>query len=726
MTRIARQIAAHRRAVLIAWIVGALGLLVVSHVIGSTSSSSFTLPGTGSQQAVNLLQSRFPSQAGDADQIVFHASSGTLTKDRAAISATLGRVARLPHVVGVSDPFSTAAGTISRDGTIGFATVSFDESAADLPTSAVKHVISAAQSADSSRLQVQLGGQAIENAQRASPGSDTIIGIIAAIVILLIAFGSFIAMTLPLITAIVGLIAGLGAIGLASHLIGMASFASELALMIGLGVGIDYALLIVSRYRENFHTNGGDVQAAIDRAMNSAGRAVLFAGITVVIAVLGMFVLGIDLLNGLAVAAALGVVFVLLSTLTLLPALLSLLGTRVGQGGRLARRHSRGPANTSGESRFWTSWTTRIQRHPALTAAASIAVLIVLIAPVTGLHIGSSDAGTDAKTQTTHKAYDLLAQGFGPGFNAPLQIAVSLPTAHDTNATRTIVGALNATPGIASVSAARFSPAGTTAAIVAYPTTSPQSLHTARLVKHLRTVVLPPVTHATDTHAYVGGATASQVDFSHVISEKLPLFLLVVIALGGLLLFVVFRSLVIPIKAALMNVLSIGAAVGVSQAIFERGWGAGLLGVQKGPLDAFIPLLAFAIIFGLTTDYEVFLVSRIREEWEIRRDASAAITHGFASTARIVIAAAAVMVCVFGAFAISGQRALAEFGIMLGSAVLIDAVLVRMLLLPAVLQLLGRITWSLPSWLDRILPHLAIDAPPIDTARTQRPSAGTA
>ena len=323
---------------------------------------------------------------------------------------------------------------------------------------------------------------------------------------------------------------------------------------------------------------------------------------------------------------------------------------------------------------------------------------------------------------TKGTAYDLLAKGFGPGFTGPLQIAVALPTKHDGATVTQIKDAVASTPGVATVASARINPTGTAASILAYPTTSPQSVQTANLVTHLRASVLPPIEQSTGAHAYVGGATASQVDFTRVLSNKLPLFPAVVIALGALLLLIVFRSLVIPLKAAVMNLLTIGASLGLVQAVLERGWGASLLGVPKGPIDAFIPVLAFAIIFGLATDYEVFLVSRIHEEWERHRDPSTAISKGFASTARVVTAAAAVMVCVFGAFAISGQRALAEFGLQLGGAVFLDAVIVRLILLPAVLQLLGRTAWALPRWLSRLVPRVSIEAPSVRRGESSRPA----
>jgi RND superfamily putative drug exporter len=703
MTNIARWTMRHRRIVVTAWIVAAIGVFAVSNAIGKKTASSFTLPGTNSQQAVDLLQSRFPAQAGDADQIVFQAKSGKLTDaaDRAAIDATLARVAKLGHVTGVVSPYAPGQHAISRDGTIAFATVTFDERADALPKAAVNRVVSTAESARSAQLDVQLGGQAIEQAQQASLGFATVIGILAAIVILLISFGSFTAMGLPIATALLGLGAGIGVINLASHIVDMPSFASELALMIGLGVGVDYALFIVTRFRENYRTNGGDVESAVEAALNTSGRAVLFAGATVVIALLGMFALGVSLLNGAAVAAAIGVVLVLAASLTLLPALLGLSGRRIGE----TVRGQTGPEADGERPGFWLRWVQRVQRRPAMTAIAATALMLVLAAPALGLRLASSDASNDPANQTTHKAYALLAKGFGPGVNGPLQLAVALPQAHDSAALTEITHTLRTTPGIASVASPRLNPAGDTASVVAYPTTSPQSSQTSSLVTHLRDSVIPPLERSTGSRVYVGGATAAQVDFSHVLSSKLPLFIGVVVALAALLLLVVFRSLVIPVQAALMNLLSIGASLGIIQAVFERGW----LGGQAGPIDAFIPVLTFAIVFGLSMDYEVFLVSRVHEEWQARGDASVAVREGLARTGRVITAAAAVMVAVFGAFAISGDRILAMFGLAMASAVLLDALVVRMLLLPAVLQLLGRTTWALPRWLDRRLPRVAIE-----------------
>jgi RND superfamily putative drug exporter len=717
MLKLTRWTIAHRRIVVVAWIVLAFGVLALSQAVGKRNANNFSLPNTDSQRAIDLLQGRFPAQAGDADQIVFRTRAGELTdaSARAVISPTLARIARLPHVAGVVSPYEAGANAVSKSGTIGFATVEFDQKANLLPKAAIDRVINTAEALRSPTLQVELGGQAIKQAQQTSLGFATGVGLLAAIVVLLLSFGSLLAMGLPIVTALFGLGAGLGVIGLGSHVVDMVDFSSELALMIGLGVGIDYALFIVTRFRDAYRENGGDVHVALELAMNTAGRAILFAGATVVIALLGMFALGVSFLYGVAIAASLGVLLVLAASLTLLPALLMFTGKRVGRGRRL-RTRAREP-----RAGFWIRWVGLIQRRPMWAALGSTALLLALAAPALGLRLGASDSGNDPAKQTTRHAYDLLAAGFGSGFNGPLQLAVRLPAAGDTAGLARLTTALRHTPGIASVAAPHLNPARDTAAIAVYPTTSPQSAQTTSLVKRLRSDVLPPLANATGTTVYIGGATATQVDFAHVLSGKLPLFIGLVVLLSALLLLVVFRSLLIPVQAALMNLLSIAAALGVVQAIFERGWLAGLIGVQPGPIDAFIPVMVFAIVFGLSMDYEVFLVSRIHEEWQHRGDASAAVREGLANTGRVITAAAAVMVVVFASFAAGDDRVLKLFGVAMATAVFLDAIVIRSILMPAVLELFGSRTWAFPSWFDRRLPRLAIEpvtppAPAMDEA----------
>jgi RND superfamily putative drug exporter len=705
MSKVARWSSAHRRTVILVWALVLVASLGLMRAFGNRFYNSVTLPGTDSQRAGALLRRTLPTVAGDADQVVFHARSGSVRAPsvRAAVLPVLARIVRLPHVTGVVSPYA-AAGQISRDGTIAFATVRFDERGDALPTNDVKAVIAAAEAARSPNLQVELGGAAIEGTQRPTLGAATAIGIAAAIVVLLVSFGSLFAMGLPIVMALFGLGTAGGLIAALTHAVQTPDFAQQLAFMIGLGVGIDYALLVVTRYRDAYRSNGADVQDAIETAIGTAGRSVVFAGGTVVIALLGLFSVGLRLLDSVALASAAAVVLMLAASLTLLPALLAISGHRIGR----TRRPVRIAADRPGA---WSRWIALIQRRPLVAAVGATVLLLTLASPLLGLRLAFSDAGNDRPSTTTRQAYDLLAQGFGPGFNGPLQLAVGLPS-HGAGAALTRVrAAVRATPGVAFVSPAEVSASDAAAAITVVPTTPPQSSQTYRLVKQLRRTVLPPVARATGASIFVGGVTASQVDFAHVLSTKLPIFIGIVLALSALLLFVVFRSALIPLQAAVLNLLSIGAALGVVQAIFERGWLHSLVGAQRSPIEAFIPVIVFAIVFGLSMDYEVFLVSRIHEEWQHRGDASAAIRVGVARTGRVITAAAAVMVVVFSSFAASDNHVLKLFGLSLAVAVFLDAVVIRSLLLPAVLELSGRATWRFPAWLDRRLPRLAIEKP---------------
>jgi len=705
----------HRRTVVIIWLVLLIGSLGLSGAIGTEYSNNFSLPGTDAQRAADLLKRDFPAQAGDSDQIVFATRSGHVTDAavRARVAPMLATVAHLPHVTGVISPYSTkGAQEISPDGKIAFATVTFDERANLIPASATERVISAAKRVASPQLQVALGGQAIEQVQKPSLGAATGIGLLAAMVVLFVTFGSLIAMGLPIVTAVLGLLTGIGLAGLASRLIGMPTFATELAAMIGLGVGIDYALFIVTRFRENYLIDK-DVHAAIIAAMDTAGRAVLFAGATVIIALLGQFALGVEFLYGLAVASALAVLMTMLAALTILPAMLARFGERLGRPRGARRRARQAPdathTPTTAPAGFWVRWSAFIERHPWEGAIAGLAIMLTLCAPALALRLGNSDAGNNPPNQTTRQAYDLLAQGFGPGFNGPLQVVTTLPHASDTAALSSVSSALRATPDVASVAPPRISPKGLTAVFNVYPRSAPQALATTELVSTLRQRVLPPVAAATATSLLVGGSQAATIDFTHVLSSKLPLFVGIVVLLSALLLLVVFRSLVIPLQAAFMNLLSIGASLGVVVAIFQWGWLGSLFNVKGAPIQAFIPLMLFAIVFGLSMDYEVFLVSRIHAEWTRSRDPHQAARQGLASTGRVITAAATIMICVFLSFVVGGERVLELFGLSLASAVFLDAFVVRSLLLPSVLQLLGRRTWALPSWLEHRLPHIAID-----------------
>jgi putative drug exporter of the RND superfamily len=701
VARVARWCVEHRLRTLIVWIVVLVAVIGASSAIGTRHATDFTLKGTESQQAEDLLARDFPTQSGDLDQIVFATRGAAITDSaiRARIAPVLPRIARLPHVAGVTSPFGPGgAGAISRDGRIAFATVTFDQQAAALPKPAIERVVSAAEQARAPDLEVALGGQAIEAVQTTSLGGATALGLAAAIVVLLITFGSVVAMGLPVVTALLGLGTAFGVIALASHAIGMPDFASELAAMIGLGVGIDYALFIVTRFREN--RRGGDaVPLATVVAMDTAGRAVLFAGLTVIIALLGMLVLGVSFLSGLAISSAIAVLLTMIAALTALPALLSRLGERVG------RRH----VASAGAEGFWARWARLIRRHPWPAAIAGLAIMLVIATPALSMRMDLSDAGNDPAGSTTRRAYDLLAEGFGQGFNGPLAVVAQLPHAGDRAALDGVATALRGTPDVASVSPPTISPQGQTAVYQVFPDSAPQDGATGNLVTALRDTVLPPVAHDTGATILVGGVTASGIDFTHVLAAKLPLFIGVVVGLAALLLLVVFRSLVIPVQAAVMNLLSIGAALGVTVAVFQHGWLGGVFGVAKGPIDPWLPVMLFAIVFGLSMDYEVFLVSRIREEWLRRRDPSQAVVEGVATTGRVITAAATIMVCVFLAFVLGPQREVKLFGLSLASAVFLDAFVIRCLLLPAVLELLGRWTWAFPRRLGATLPRLGIE-----------------
>jgi RND superfamily putative drug exporter len=725
MLKLARWSTTHRLYVVIGWI----ALLVVvngfAQSAGTSYSNNFTLPNSDAQRAADTLQKSFPAQAGDRDTIAFKVASGSVNDPsvRTHMSAMFAEVAKLPHVSAVISPYATtsAGKSISANGKIAFATVVFDEKANLLPKSAPEHVVKVARAAQRSGLEVELGGQAIETTEQAGFGISTAVGLLAAIVVLLLTFGSVIAMGLPILTALFGLGTGLGAIALFTHVVDTPNFSSELAAMIGLGVGIDYALFILTRFREAYATPGPTFQNAresVVQSIDTAGRAVLFAGSTVVIALLGMMLLGVDFLYGVAISASIGVLLVMLASLTLLPALLTFAGPRVAAGGRRARARAAKRAtsaqaagatsSTASAGAAWLRWSAFIQRRPAMIAAVSAALMLAIAVPATALRLGSSDASNDPAGQTTHRAYELLAEGFGQGFNGPLLVVAKVPSSPNGSLER-LRAAISSTPGVAAVAPAKLNPTGQVATITVYPVSSPQALATTQLVERLRDKVVPPLAKQTGTTVYVGGVTAGAVDFATTLGKKLPLFIGVVVLLSALLLMVVFRSLIIPLQAAVMNLLSIGASLGVIVAIFQWGWLKSLMGVQEGPIESFIPVMLFAIVFGLSMDYEVFLVSRIHERWTQTRDNSRAVAEGLALTGRVVTAAAAIMVCVFLSFMLGEDRVIKEFGLSLASAVFLDALVVRCLLLPATLHLLGPVTWRIPEWLSRALPKLNVE-----------------
>jgi putative drug exporter of the RND superfamily len=725
MLGLARWCIAHRRRVVVAWVAVAIVSTALATAVGRDYASNFSLPGTESQHAANLLTREFKEQSGDVDTIVFHVADGTIDSPtvRAEITPLLQRASTFPHVAGVISPYSPRGSVqVSPDRKTAFATVNYDKRANLLPSTTGKPLLDLVESVHKPGLQVAAGGQVIEQAEGFSIGPATLVGVIAALVILLLTFGSLTAAGMPLITAGLGLITGVALIGLATHVTNMSNVAPELALMIGLGVGIDYALFIVTRFRENYLAIG-DVQQSVISAMDTSGRAILLAGTTVVIALLGMFATGVSFMYGLAIASVLAVLLTLMASLTLLPAILSRFGARIvrprATRGLRARRNGAAAASTGGNGAgtavavpnpsAWRRWSETVQARPWPLALISLAVMIALLLPVFALRLDTSDAGNDPANVSSRHAFDLLAQGFGPGFNGPLLLVAELPSRSHVAALPGIRSAAQATPGVVAVTEPRVGPSGTVAVMDAYPASAPQAAATTNLVNRLRHEVLPPLKQRTGVPVLVGGFTAGSIDFSHVLAGKLPLFIAIVVGLSALLLLVIFRSIVIPVQAALMNLLSIGGALGVTVVVFQSGWLGGVLGVQKGPVEPWIPVLMFAVVFGLSMDYEVFLISRVREEWVRRRNASTAVAEGIAHTGRVISAAAAIMICVFLSFMLGDERTIKEFGFGLAAAVFLDALVVRCVLLPAVLELLGPRTWWLPRWLDTRLPHINIE-----------------
>jgi RND superfamily putative drug exporter len=709
MIGLSRWCIVYRRWVVMGWILVAVLSTVIASSAGRQYANNFSLPGTEAQRVVDLLNTGFPSQSGDTDTIVFHTSRGSVDdpRVRGAIVALLQRVRRMPHVVTVVSPYSTAGGVeVSRDRQTAFATVNYDKRANLLPDRTGQPVLNAIGAVKVPGLQVAAGGQVIEQAEGFSVGPATTVGVVAALVILLLTFGSLIAAGMPLVTAGLGLITGIALVGLATHLTSMSNVAPQLAVMIGLGVGVDYALFIVTRFRESY-ARSGDLSDAVIEAMDTSGRAILLAGTTVIIALLGMFATGVTFLYGLSIASVLAVLLTMLASLTVLPALLSRFGDRLVRPTRRARR--RAAAGQTPRGSVWRRWSLMVQSHPRPLAAASLLAMVVCLVPTFGMRLESTDAGNDPPGTSTVRAFNLLSAGFGPGFNGPLLVAVELHGASAASALPAVRNAVAHTRDVVAVTAPRVAPSGKVAVMQAYPASALQAVATTDLVNRLRDSVLPPLKQRLGVSALVGGFTAGSIDFSNVLAGKLPLFIAIVVVLSALLLLVIFRSLVIPLQAGLMNLLSIGGALGATTAVFQWGWLSGLLGISKGPVEPWIPVLMFAVVFGLSMDYEVFLISRVREEWVRHRDASQAVADGIAFTGRVISAAAAIMVCVFLSFMLGDQRSIKEFGFGLAVAVFLDALVVRCVLLPAVLELLGQVTWHLPRWLDGRLPHVRIE-----------------
>jgi RND superfamily putative drug exporter len=703
-----------------AWVIALVGMNVLSGAIGTNFTTNFSAPNTESTRAQNLLAAHFKAQSGDSVQVAFEGSPSMQDPVvKAKVEAFNTAFAKVQHVLAVSDPYTTP-GSISKGGTIALSTAQLDAKAQDVPNSVGRQMISLAEQHSTSQLEVRLGGQLIQQSERAKPPSSEGIGIIAAIIILLIAFGSVLAMALPIAVALAGIAVGLPIIGLLTHAYPLQSFTTTLATMIGIGVGIDYALFVVTRYRQSLHA-GHTPEEAVITAIDTSGRAVLFAGLTVIIALLGMLAIGLSFISGLGLGAASVVALTVLAAVTLLPAVLGFAGTNVDKW-RLPWVHE----DDGKRETIWHRWSRFVQRRPAVLTVTGLLVMIVLAAPVISMRLGFVDAGNNPTSTQSRQSYDLLSRGFGPGFNGPFLFAIQLPPTGDHTAQlASLRSAVASTHGVASTTPAIVNPAGTTAVMRVYPTTSPQDAATGSLLHHLRNDVIPQATADSGVKVYVGGFAATSDDFAKLLAQRLPLFIGIVILLSFLLLMAVFRSILVPLKAAIMNLLSVGAAYGVIVAIFQYGWGKQLVGVGKeGPIEAFLPMMMFAILFGLSMDYEVFLLSRIREEYVRTGNNSTSVADGLSATARVITAAAAIMCTFFLSFVLGDNIIIKLFGVGFASAIFIDATVVRLLIVPSTMELLGDANWWLPRWLDRILPHLDVEGHPSDETTSAPEDAG--
>ncbi len=718
LRRLASACYDRRHTVLARWVSGLVGLLALASVAGGVFEDNFELPGSESQEAADLLEaSGFPTQAGFQGQLVIQAEPGVDDPAvRQAVTDLLERIEAAVEDISTTRPYEAPGGSqVSDDGTIAFAQLSMAPRPDSAYADAADAVRSEVQQTEVPGGRVELGGDRF--AEEAEGGGEAF-GLLGAMVVLLIAFGSLLAMGLPILTALFGIGTGTAIVMLLANVLTMPSFTVQLVLMLGIGVGIDYALFIVTRYREAL-ADGVEPRAAVQLAMDTAGRAVLFAGTTVVVSVLGLLVVGLDVNRALAVAAAAGVAMTMVAAVTLLPAVLGFVGRTIDRFG-LPHRH-RASDGTSG---VWVRWSRFIQRRPVLPALLVTALLVALALPTAAMRLGFGDAGNRPETDTTRRAYDLLAEGFGAGANGPLILAARTPDQQAQQALEQLHDRLGGVDGVANTTPVIPAPNGEAAMLQVLPTSAPQAEATTELVDRLRQQVIPTAEAGTDLTVLVGGGPAGVVDFAAFTADRLPVFIAVVLAVSFLVLMLVFRSVLVPLKAVLMNLLSIGAAYGVLVAVFQWGWGLALIGGgEPGPVEAWVPLMLFAIVFGLSMDYEVFLLSRIREDYDRTGDNATAVAHGLAATARVITAAAAIMFLVFGGFVLSADRSLQLFGLGLATAILVDATLVRLVIVPATMELLGDRNWWLPAWVDRLLPQVHVEAkPPGEPQDDQSPS----
>ncbi len=720
LARLARACASHPKRTIGIWIVVFVLMFLAARMFGGNLVNDFTIPGSETQSANDLMQQRFPERAGDAAQIVF-STDGTLrdSSAQADFAAAEAAATKVPGVVSVGDPYTSEGGGISKDEKIGFVDVQFDKPAAEVDAKYVTQLENDVRAAvGDSKLDVEFGGPVVNSVQADDKMSE-ILGLIAAVVVLVVVLGSALAMAVPITVALVSVATGMSLLTLAAAFTDFNTVTPTLAVMIGLGVGIDYSLFIVTRFRQALEMGAAPADAAVT-AIATAGRAVVFAGVTVAISISGLAVVGIPFVAKLGIGAAMTVVGAVATAITLLPAILALLGHRVG-----VSRKRQARAIAAGGRNAFARWGAFVSRHPKAIVVVTLAAVLAIAIPSMSQRLGTADAGTDPAGTTTRKAYDLLAEGFGPGFNGPLLVAVD--TQGDSAAIGKLVDTFSNTPGVATVAKPLVNQAGDTAQIPVFLTTSPQSEATSDKLQVLRDTVVPRALAGSPANAYIGGMTASYEDIATKISARMPLFLLYVVGITFLILAMAFRSIVVAAKAAATTMLSAFAAFGALTAVFEWGWLNSLIGLDvTGPTESFIPMVVLSILFGLSMDYEVFLVSRIREEYVQTGQPRQAVRSAAGAIGKVIVAAGIIMGVVFWSFVLGDDRTVKAFGLGLGVAILVDALVVRMTLVPALMHLLGKRAWYMPRWLDKALPHVTIEPAEHETEAEAEPTAEAA
>jgi len=707
---IGRFCARHHWPVIGAWIVLAVGLVLIGQTGESKTNDNLTLPGTGSTQATELLEEQLPEQAYGSNPLVFVAKAGgTLTspKQAAAVEESVERVNELHDVNSAVSPLTPqGAAFLSKDHSVAYTPVILGTGPGELTEVEAESVLDAGKPAEAVGIKVSVGAYVGSQLSKPDTGASDAIGIAAAIVILLFAFGTATAMVLPISSAIIGLACSLSIIRLLENVVQVPSVASTLATMIGLGVGIDYALFIVTRHKLQI-ADGMEIRESAARAAATAGGAVVFAGFTVVIALCSLAFAGIPLVSTLGFTAAIAVVIAVLAATTLLPAMLGALDYRINSlRVQLGKTHP-----DDKEPHGWRRWARGVADRPWRSAVASLAILVILAIPLLQLELGQNDISALPKSTTARQAYDGLTQGFGPGVNGPLLVTSEFESAKEAKAVLPkLVKTIGGASDVDEVSEPTFDKTGTYAVFTVISKSAPWADETVSLVENLRDEVIPNALKGTKANSYVGGQTAGYIDLATQISDKLPLMIGIVVLLSFIVLLLAFRSLLIPIKAAAMNLISVAAAYGVVTAVFQLGWGSSLIGLDHSiPIVSFVPLLMFAILFGLSMDYEVFLLTQMREHYKATGDAKEAVIEGLANTGRVITSAAAIMVCVFTSFVLNGNPIVKEFGVGLAVAIAIDSTLVRCLLVPAIMVLMGKWAWWMPSWMERVVPHISIE-----------------